>query len=243
MSANRTIRLVEALESRRLLSVGPSLHHGLLNVQGSNRDANVVVVQLDVDDATKLNVTFNGATTTYNLAEVSRIRMQGGKQSDFLEISELNGVISIPATLQGNAGNDTLISASGNDVIKGLAGDDSLVGNSGNDKIYGGVGNDTILAGEGNDSVTGDNGDDSISGGTGDDLLKGLAGKDSISGDDGNDTIDGGSGNDSLVGGDGVDAINARSGRDSVDGGIGADILLINKKLTQVVADPEDTLV
>src|SRR4029453_17085002 len=109
MKADRIVHPVEGLESRRLLSVGPSLEDGLLFVKGDSKVANEIVVQLDTSDATKLNVTFNGATTSYNVADVTRIRLMGGKGDDRLEIGEINHPITISARLQGKGGNDTLI--------------------------------------------------------------------------------------------------------------------------------------
>ena len=180
---------VEQLESRTLLSAGPSLRGGLLMIKGDNKIANDILVQLDASDATKLNVTFNGDTTTYNVADVGRMKILGGKKNDRFEISELNGSISIAASLQGNQGNDTLIGGSGNDFIKGLAGNDSIVGGDGKDTLYGGVGNDTILGGLGDDKIKGDNGDDSIDGGDGADVINARAGRDSVIGGPGADVL------------------------------------------------------
>jgi Ca2+-binding RTX toxin-like protein len=244
MSADSIVHRIEGLESRRLLAAGPSLHHGLLSVHGDNKVANEIVVGLNADDATKLDVSFNGVTTSYDLAKVKRISITGGKMNDLLQVGTDTGDVTIPTTLTGGSGDDTLIGGAGKDVIKGLAGNDSIVGNAGDDKLSGGAGNDTITGDDGKDTVTGDNGDDSISGGAGDDNIKGGAGKDSITGDEGNDKIDGGSGDDLLDGGDGVDTITARSGADVVSGGAGADILLMknNKKAINVDNDPTDVL-
>lgn len=241
MKAVRTVHPVEGLESRRLLSAGPVLHDGLLRINGDNRVANEIIVQLDAADAAKLTVSFNGTTTSYAVADVSKISIKGGKRNDLIEIRELNGAISIAAVLQGNQGDDTLIGGSGNDVIKGLGGRDSIVGNAGDDRIYGGVGDDNIAAGDGNDYVKADNGNDSVSGGTGDDVLKGMPGRDTISGDEGNDRIDGGSGDDSLLGGAGDDVIWAKVGRDNVSGGDGADTLHLSRR-AQHDDDPADIL-
>src|SRR2546421_9757774 len=75
------------------------------------------------------------------------------------------------ATLNGTAGNDTLIGTTDPDTINGLGGDDFLAGDSGDDSIVGGSGNDTIY---------GDGGNDWIEGGTGNDSVSGSGGQDSI---------------------------------------------------------------
>ncbi len=48
-------------------------------------------------------------------------------------------------TVEGGAGNDTIVSGSGDDSISGGAGNDSIVSGGGNDSIYGGAGNDEAV--------------------------------------------------------------------------------------------------
>ena len=69
--------------------------------------------------------------------------------------SSCNG---FPVTLEGDAGDDTLIGTAGPDVIAGLGGDDTIEARGGDDIVCGGAGDDD-LAGEG--------GNDEINGGTG----------------------------------------------------------------------------
>ncbi len=73
------------------------------------------------------------------------------------------------ATLNGTAGNDTIIGTPDADTINGLGGDDFLAGDSGDDSIAGGTGNDTIYGDGGNDWIEGGPGNDSLSGGAGQD--------------------------------------------------------------------------
>ncbi|MFZ6681424.1 putative Ig domain-containing protein [Undibacterium sp. Tian12W] len=100
--------------------------------------------------------------------------------------------------LEGNDGDDTLVSGWGDDTLDGGAGNDYLnagdyaqdregdtgefVHTSGSDNnvVNGGSGNDWIAAGKGNDLLNGDEGDDIIVGG---------CGKDTINGGDGDDWI------------------------------------------------------
>ena len=143
------------------------------------------------------------------------------------------------ATLNGTAGNDTLISKKGEvNTINGLGGDDTIYGGDGNDVLDGGDGNDKIYGqssgdkilrgGAGNDllNVYTGTGNNLLDGGSGDDTLYGGAGNDTLIGGGGNDTIDGNTGNDSLDGGDGNDILNAGEGNDTLIGGRGDDRLL-----------------
>src|SRR6202007_192789 len=67
-------------------------------------------------------------------------------------------------TLDGGAGNDTIIGSQGADI---------LLGGDGNDTVTGGRGNDTALLGNGNDTFTWNPGD-------GSDTVEGQAGTDTL---------------------------------------------------------------
>lgn len=95
------------------------------------------------------------------------------------------------ATVDGGAGNDTLVGTGSADTIRGYGGNDTLYGGSGNDSLNGGTGNDRLEGGAGSDRLYGD---------AGDDVLVGDAGADSLYGGDGADTLIGGAGADSLDG-------------------------------------------
>jgi Ca2+-binding RTX toxin-like protein len=79
--------------------------------------------------------------------------------------------ISIPVTMRGGPGDDTLIGGSGPDKLIGGSGNDTLVGNSGNDVLYGGPGDDRLLGGPGADLLHGGPGADALLGGPGADEL------------------------------------------------------------------------
>ena len=51
----------------------------------------------------------------------------------------------IKLTVDGGAGNDTIIGSAGNDVLRGGADNDTLIGGGGNDTLDGGTGNDTAI--------------------------------------------------------------------------------------------------
>jgi Ca2+-binding RTX toxin-like protein len=166
--------------------------------------------------------------------DVQRIIAYGGNGNDRIAVS---GLLSQPAIIFGNSGNDTLIAGSGNAQLSGGVGDDKIFGGAANDTLCGDAGNDVISGGAGNDTLFGDAGNDTLNGGTGDDLLLGGAGNDKldgVTGNDrlygqaGNDKLVGGTGNNILVGGDGSDSIFARFGLNILIGGNGADKIVGN---------------
>ena len=57
------------------------------------------------------------------------------------------------ATINGTAGNDTLIGTAGSDTVSGFGGNDSVSGSGGVDWVEGGAGNDTVRGGSGQDSL------------------------------------------------------------------------------------------
>jgi Ca2+-binding RTX toxin-like protein len=79
--------------------------------------------------------------------------------------------VSIPVTLRGGAGNDTLVGGSGADRLYGGPGNDKLVGGDGDDVLVGGPGADQLFGGPGNDVLKGGPGADTISGGPGENVV------------------------------------------------------------------------
>lgn len=73
------------------------------------------------------------------------------------------------ATINGTAGNDTLVGTTTSDIISGLGGNDLLQGSGGNDSVLGGAGNDTVRGNDGTDWVEGGAGNDNVGGGGGQD--------------------------------------------------------------------------
>jgi Ca2+-binding RTX toxin-like protein len=91
------------------------------------------------------------------------------------DINVVNGNVA-GATINGTAGNDSLMGTPSDDTINGLGGNDTIDGAGGDDVLNGGDGNDSIIAVTGFDTVSGGAGNDtiqggaaSIDGGTGDD--------------------------------------------------------------------------
>ncbi|WP_254509452.1 beta strand repeat-containing protein [Anatilimnocola floriformis] len=101
----------------------------------------------------------------------------------------LDPLITKPATINGDDGNDIIMSGGGNDVLHGGAGNDFIFARGGNDFVYGDAGVDYLYGEAGNDVILGGAGNDWISGGEGADILNGGEGLDTIFGDGGDDLI------------------------------------------------------
>ncbi len=130
--------------------------------------------------------------------------------------------VSEVETLEGTAGNDTLVAGPGAVGFIGRGGDDTLIGSPESDYLSGDLGNDTIRGLAGDDSLNdGDQSEAFQSGGETPDPV-------------GNDTLDGGDGDDDLVAG---------GGKDDVVGGAGTDTFSSARYETQVFPGdiPPDT--
>jgi Ca2+-binding RTX toxin-like protein len=126
-----------------------------------------------------LNVVGNGKTVAGSRFNgVSRIVVNGNDGSDRIDATGL----SIPLTMNGGNGDDTLIGGSGNDVLNGGAGNDNLDGGDGDDTLLGGIGNDVLTGGPGLDSMKGEDGNDTLNAADGlaDLLVDGGLGNDTI---------------------------------------------------------------
>jgi RTX calcium-binding nonapeptide repeat (4 copies) len=95
---------------------------------------------------------------------VAGFEVNAGSGDDSVIVSN---AVTIPVTMRGGAGGDTLVGGGGPDKLLGGEGNDRLVGRGGNDLIFGGPGNDTIYGGSGEDTLRGGPGSDVLSGGSG----------------------------------------------------------------------------
>lgn len=75
--------------------------------------------------------------------------------------------VSIPVTIRGGAGSDTLIGGNGPDRLLGGAQNDRLVGGGGPDLLIGGPGRDVLIGGPGDDVLRGGPGRDVLAAGPG----------------------------------------------------------------------------
>ena len=171
------------------------------------------------------------------------------------------------ATILGSAGDDQIIGSSRAETLDGLAGNDTILAGGGNDLIYGngpegtfgnplaGAGDNLIFAGAGNDTVQAGYQSDTVFGGAGDDRIdgagvfasSGASGAltaardlgDLLDGGAGRDRIDGEGGNDTLIGGAGDDTLIGDLGRDLLIGGPGRDVFQFSFHSTFGVIDSD----
>lgn len=166
--------VLEDLEVRTLFAAAPPVvtaaldpASSVVNVTGTRLSDNIVVAV----SAGQLQVTGNGVLVdSFPLAGLAGLRVDGLNGHDTVSV---DAAVSLPATLTGGNGRDSLSGGSGNDTIDGGNGRDSLLGGAGNDSITGGNGRDVLDGGDGNDTLTGGRGKDSVTGGAGIDTFSG----------------------------------------------------------------------
>lgn len=149
--------VLEQLEVRQFLSV--SFDDGHLSVVGSAKN-DTITVSRDAKHKGTLVISVNGFVNSIDSGLVTSISVNGLEGDDRIAILATNGSIDIPATLSGEAGNDTLGGGGGNDVIIGGRGNDLLRGGDGRDDLEGHAGNDTLYGGGGRDTLRGNGGAD-----------------------------------------------------------------------------------
>ena len=148
--------------------VRAELDNGTLNVEGGNR-ANAVSLRLKSGDPNQIQVDAgDNGSSEFNFArgDVRAISVAMGNGRDSVRIDDVNGTFTdtIPTTISGGNGNDSLNGGQGAETLRGGNGDDS---------VDGGKGNDTALLGRGNDSFRWDPGE-------GSDVIEGQSGLDTM---------------------------------------------------------------
>lgn len=160
-----------------------------------------------------------------------------GPQSDRFNAS----TIVLPITVNGGAGNDTIVGGAWTDLLNGEAGADSIIAGGGRDTVSGGVGDDTLDGGASIDLLM-EVGDVSFTltsaslSGLGSDQFIGFEAA-NLTGGNSDNTIDasaagfsvginGGVGADTLLGSNFADTLNAGTGNDALFGYGGRDLLM-----------------
>jgi Ca2+-binding RTX toxin-like protein len=214
-----------------VVSIDPSNPAGLL-VQDTGNETNVLTVRAQPGLPVTLIFQDTGATPTTTAPQCApttpqTVQCDGtavfgldvalGGGDDTLTLDDSTYALTpIALTLvNGEGGNDTLVTGQGNDIVLGGAGNDRIGAGAGDDSIIGELGDDTELGGPGVDQVLG---------GPGNDQLFGEDGADQVGGEAGNDTIDGGAGDDDASGGEGADVVSGGDGADRLEAPDGADI-------------------
>jgi Ca2+-binding RTX toxin-like protein len=106
------------------------------------------------------------ADYSFERDDVARIVITAQAGGDLVSIDESNGAFtdSIPTTVRGGSGRDTLVGGSGAETLLGGDGNDSIDGNKGNDTARMGAGSDVFIwdPGDGSDVIEGQKGHDTM---------------------------------------------------------------------------------
>ena len=121
-------------------------------------------VPLEVGGTVCENATGNPNELICKAPIVAGFEVNAGPGDDSVIVSQ---AVTVPVTMRGGTGRDTLVGGSGPDKLIGGDGRDWLMGGAGDDLIFGGEGNDSLFGGPGNDILRGGYGADTIGGGTG----------------------------------------------------------------------------
>jgi len=122
------------------------------------------IVPLEVGGDVCVNPPDNQNELICEAVKVSAFEVNADGGDDYVRASRK---ITIPVTIRGGPGRDTLIGGAGEDEIKGGNGIDKLVGRDGNDVLSGGNGADLLFGGGGDDILRGGLGADGLGGGAG----------------------------------------------------------------------------
>lgn len=172
----------------------------------------------------------------YDVSDVLRLDATARDGDDLIDASR----VTVPTTLVGGPGGDTLLGGSNADLIfgdadEGMGEGDFIDAGAGNDTVYadgaegGKEASDTVFGGEGDDVIYGDGGEgaaDFLDGGDGDDWIRGGYGANTMVGGGGNDVLVGGVGSDLLLGGAGDDVLIGMVSLDWLRGDDGRDLLI-----------------
>jgi hypothetical protein len=146
---------------------------GTLTVTGGH-GGQQVALRLKAGDPSRIEVDAGddgSADFSFDRARVRAIKIKMGDGNDSARINDANGAFtdSIPTTIAGGDGNDTLEGGQ----VQVAAENETFTGGDGNDSLDGGKGNDAAYLGDGTDTFRWDNGE----------------GSDVIEGQDGSDTM------------------------------------------------------
>jgi Ca2+-binding RTX toxin-like protein len=146
----------------------PKLKQGTLTVRGT-KQSDKITLRLQAGDPGNLQVDVGddgSADFSFERSKIAKIVVKARSGADLVRIDESNGLFtdSIPTTLDGGDGNDTIAGGKGIETLLGGAGSDSIDGNGGNDLALMGAGNDTFVwdPGDGSDTVEGQDGADTM---------------------------------------------------------------------------------
>jgi Ca2+-binding RTX toxin-like protein len=102
---------------------------------------------------------------------VAGFEVNAGEGDDTVAIAS---AVTVPVTMRGGPGRDSLVGGGGSDKLIGGDGNDRLFGRRGDDLLFGGVGNDELSGGSGNDVLRGGPGHDTLAGGSGENVVRSM---------------------------------------------------------------------
>ena len=131
-------------DNDKVAGVRAKLKHGTLEVKGSRR-ADTIALRLKAGDPSQIQVDVgDDGSADFSFARnlVVAISVKAGDGDDAVRVDDVNGSFtdSIPTTIDGQDGDDSLTGGLGAETFKG--GDDD-------DTVVGGKGDDTAILGEG----------------------------------------------------------------------------------------------
>ena len=154
--------------NRKVDGVRAELERGALDVDGGGRP-NAVTLRLKQGDASRIQVDVGddrSADFEFARADVHAISIAMGSGRDSVHIDDGNGAFTdtIPTTIAGGNGDDSLNGGQGVETLDGGGGDDSVDGGRGNDIADLGRGDDSFTwdPGEGSDVIDGGRGRDTM---------------------------------------------------------------------------------
>jgi hypothetical protein len=133
---------------------GAGVHQGVVQVVGTAAADKFKVERL-ADGAYLVTNELRGTTTRLTAepgVPISGVLVVLGAGDDKVNVT---GSVTVPAVVDGGAGNDQLNGSNACNVLLGGAGDDTLTGGNGRDILIGGLGADRILGNGGDDILIG----------------------------------------------------------------------------------------
>jgi Ca2+-binding RTX toxin-like protein len=146
----------------------PTLRDGELTIKGTRADDKIALrLQAGMSGAVQVDVGNDGtADFTFDRAAVTSILVRARAGDDLVRIDDSAGAFTntIPTTIRGGAGSDTLAGGAGAETFRGGPGSDSIDGNGGADVAFMGAGDDLFVwdPGDGSDVVEGEAGRDTM---------------------------------------------------------------------------------
>jgi Ca2+-binding RTX toxin-like protein len=146
----------------------PKVKHGVLSIKGTDANDDIALrLQAGDPNVVQVDVGNDGrADFSFKRDKIAAIAVDARAGDDVVRIDDTNGAFTdtIPTTIGGGDGNDTLLGGAGNETFLGGDGNDTVDGNGGNDAASLGAGDDTFVwdPGDGSDTVEGEAGNDTM---------------------------------------------------------------------------------